>query len=50
MASLHGLANKTNHVLGAIGQKIKTGAEIAGAIKTIWEVGKMVAPAVGMLL
>ncbi len=39
MANLHNFATQTGIVLGNIGQKVKNVAEIAGAAKTIWQIG-----------
>jgi hypothetical protein len=53
MAHLHNFhKNQNPGVFAGIGQKIKFGAEVAGAVKTIFEVGKgiysAVAPAVAL--
>ena len=39
MASLHNFAQQTGIVMGNIGQKVKNIAEIAGAAKTIYDIG-----------
>jgi hypothetical protein len=53
MAHLHNFhKNQNPGFFAGIGQKIKFGAEVAGAVKTIFEVGKgiysTVAPAVAL--
>jgi hypothetical protein len=53
MAHLHNFhKNQNPGFFAGIGQKIKFGAEVAGAVKTIFEVGKgiysAVAPAVAL--
>jgi len=49
MAHLH-LRNynkrQSGSFLESIGQKLKTGAQIAGSIKTIYDIGKELAPIV----
>ena len=39
MAHLHNFAKQTGIVMGQIGQKVKNIAEIAGSVKTIYEIG-----------
>ena len=39
MAHLHNFAKQTGIAMGQIGQKVKNIAEIAGAAKTIWQIG-----------
>ena len=39
MASLHNFTKQTGIAMGAIGQKVKNIAEIAGSVKTIFEIG-----------
>ena len=48
MAHLHQF-HKNQHpgLFASIGNKIKSVAEVAGAIKTIWDIGKGVASSVG---
>ena len=35
-------APNNNNTLESIGQKVKTGAEIAGGVKTIFDIGKSI--------
>ena len=47
MAHLHLHNNNQPSFLEGIGQKIKTVAQIAGSIKTIYDVGRDLAPVIG---
>lgn len=56
MAHLHNNNYRNTGFWEGIGSKIKTGAEVAGAIKGIWDVGKTIytgiraaAPVVGAI-
>ena len=42
MAHLHNYNYRKPTFMENIGGKIKTGAEIAGAVKGIWDVGKVI--------
>ena len=43
MANLQNFRNNSHvNLLEHVGQKVKSAAEIAGAVKGIWDVGKMV--------
>ena len=57
MAHLHSTQGHQTEFWHNMGQKLKTGAEIAGAVKGIWNTGKAIyggvraiAPLVGALL
>ena len=57
MAHLHNRNYQRQSVWQGIGSKIKTGVEVAGAIKSIWDAGKVIyggiqaaAPMAGSLL
>jgi len=57
MAHLHNTQGHQTEFWHNMGQKLKTGAEIAGAVKGIWNTGKAIyggvraiAPLVGALL
>ena len=39
MAHLHNFAKQTGIAMGAIGQKVKQTAQIAGELKAIYEIG-----------
>ena len=41
MAFLHNIATGAGHILHSIGEKVKQTAEVAGAVKAIWEVGQL---------
>ena len=48
MAHLHQFhKNQSPGLFASIGSKIKSVAEVAGALKTIWDVGKGIASTVG---